>query len=456
MTPRLPSRRVGAAIRISAAALVLFLASMPARAQQRISIEDAINIALNENINLKKAENQVELSGRAVRSEIGSFLPDLRASVNASRNWGLAFDQTSGTLVREGSDGFSVGLNSSVNLFDGFSKISGLRGAQYALRSDELSRERAEQTVFFNVIQAYLQVLLQQEQVAIFEENLEAQRQQLRRIEEFVRLGARSIADQYQQEVTTANAELNLLDARRLRELNESRLLEILELDPLQEYAFDRIDPETIPIDVANYDVSAMLSESLDRRADVRAREWLIRALQQDVRAARGARLPSLNLSGSTGTSYSSRSDGDFSTQLGDNRSDRVSISLSIPLFNRFLTGTNIHRTRIAHANAMLDMDDLEQSVALEVRQAYNDYQSAVQSLAVTETQVRSASQAAAVEQERYNVGASTLVELTTSRANLVDAESQRAQAIYRFIFQRKVIDYYLGTLQPTDSVLPE
>jgi len=45
---------------------------------------------------------------------------------------------------------------------------------------------------------------------------------------------------------------------------------------------------------------------------------------------------------------------------------------------------------------------------------------------------------------------------LTQARAGLVDAESTRAQAIYQFVFQTKVIDYYLGVLQPTDTVIPQ
>lgn len=449
---------------------LMLLVAIPAAGQNRISLQDAINIALERNIDLIKAGNQVELSERTVLREKGDFLPSLNASSGANRNWGLTFDQTSGQLVTEQSDGFSMGLSSNVNLFNGFADIASLKGSQYQLEADKLTLERTEQAVFFDVIQAYLQVLLSQEQIGIQTENLESQQQQLRRIEEFVRLGARPISDQYQQEATVASVELNLLDAERALDLNESRLIQILELDPLLNYEFDRIDSESLGLDVQSYDLDAMLSQSLESRADVRAREFLIMAFEQDIREAKSGRLPTLSLSGSAGTSYSSQrveflrddmgnvigtNEIPFNDQLSDNRSGRMSLNLSIPLFNRFATRTNVHRTKIQYENSQLDMDNLKQTVALEVRQAYLDYQTAAKRLDVTEKQLRAARQAEAVEQERYNVGASTLVELTQARATLVDAESQRAQAIFQFVFQSRVIDYYLGVLNPTDSVLP-
>ena len=87
--------------------------------------------------------------------------------------------------------------------------------------------------------------------------------------------------------------------------------------------------------------------------------------------------------------------------------------------------------------------------MAIEVCQAYLDYQTAVKRLEVTQKGLQASDQALQVEQERYNVGASTLVELTQARSRFVDSASQRAQAVFQFHFQHRVIEYYLGTLDP-------
>jgi outer membrane protein len=91
--------------------------------------------------------------------------------------------------------------------------------------------------------------------------------------------------------------------------------------------------------------------------------------------------------------------------------------------------------------------------VALQVRQGYLDYQNAAKRLDVTARQVASAQAALDAEQERYDLGVSTLTELTQARALLVEAQSARAQAVAQFVFQQKLLAYAVGTLDPTASL---
>ncbi len=464
------SSLTGFSTRILTAFLALSFFSAPAFAQttETITFDEAVRIALDKNIDLKKAENQLVLQESNVQAEKGDFLPNLNISSRPSRSWGLTFDQTSGRLVSESSDGFNLSANSSVNLFNGFSDVASLKSAQHTLEADQFSLERQRQTTFFSVVQAYLSVIVDMEQVEIRKEDVEAQRQQLQRIEEFTRLGARPISDLYQQQATVANSELLLLDAERAQQLSEVRLIQVLELDPFRSYTFAAPDAEQISLDVASYDLDALLSGAVERRLDLKAREMDLMSLTENIRVAKAGRLPTVNLSGGVGTSYSSLRqelirdiEGNiigsekipFSDQFSDNRSGSVSLGISIPVFNRFSVRNNVQRSQIQRDNFALDLENLEQTISLEVRQAYLDYLSAAKRLDVTEKQLISARQASEVEQERYNVGASTLVELQQARASFVDAASKRAQAIYQFVFQSKLIDYYVGVVDPTQSL---
>ncbi len=435
---------------------------------QRITFDDAVALALERNVDLKKAENDVLLQDQLVAREKADFLPNLNLSLRPSRSWGLTFDQTSFRQVTQTSDFFSVSASSSVTLFDGFGNFATLREAQHTLESSSLTLERRRQTVFFNVIQAYLQIILDKEQVRIRAEDVESQQQQLRRIEEFTRVGSRPISDLYQQQATLAASELQLLEAERSVQLSEVRLIQVLELDPLRAYEFDAPSRDDIDLTASTYELDAMLQNSFDRRLDLQALDASISSAEQGIRAAKSGRYPSLTLFSSGGSSYSSLREEPiidvndqvtgfepvpFADQLDDNRSGSLGLTLSIPIFNRLFTKTGIQQARIRYNNLGLDRQNLRQNIALEVRQTYLDYLTAVKRLDVTEKQVRSARQAEQVESERYDIGASTLVELTQARASLVDAESQRAQAVYQFLFQGKVIEYYLGTLNPSQTL---
>ncbi len=445
-------------------------------AQEAIDFQDAINLALDRNIDLQKAANQLELQRSNVRRERGDFLPNLNLNSRPSRSWGQSFDQNSASLKTVRSDIISFGANSSVTIFNGFENFASLSSSKYLLESDEYAFDRARQTVFFNVIQAYLQVILDSERVAIREEDVESQNQQLTRIQEFTRLGARPISDLYQQEAAAASSELQLLEAERAVQLSHVRLIQVLQLDPMKDYVFDSPLVESLGLDIVSYDLDELLNRSLESRLDRMALQAEILAAGEDLRSAKSNRYPTLTASGGSNTNYRSLqqqmvldatgnplvdTNGDnvfetvpFSDQFSDNRGWSVSLNLSIPVFNGFQVRNGIDRAKITETNRKLDLQNLEQNIALEVRQAYLDYQTSSKRLDVTAKQLRSATQASEVEQERYNVGASTLVELQQARASFVDAASQRAQAVFQFVFQSKVIDYYLGILDPQDSVI--
>ena len=70
-----------------------------------------------------------------------------------------------------------------------------------------------------------------------------------------------------------------------------------------------------------------------------------------------------------------------------------------------------------------------------------------------SQKQLTSAEQALRVVQERYNLSDATLVELTQSQSAYTNAASQRAQAIFQFHFQERVLNYYQGTLDPTQKL---
>ncbi len=449
---------------------VVAVQPLPVQAQQ-ITFDDAIRIALDNNYLLKRSANQVRLEEITVRQRRYAPLPNLSFSSGTGRNFGLQFDQTTGELYTETSDRFNLGVGSSLTLFNGLAEFALLKQSRLDLESVDYTFERQRQAIVFQVMSRFLTLIQQKEQVTIQEDNVEATQQQLTQIEEFVRVGSRPMSDLLQQRAVAANAELALLNAQTAVQLAEGSLIQTLQLDPFGTYEFVMPSEEDIQLIPEDYEIDELLRNAFDRRYDLRAQELAIGSSEQSLRVARAGTLPRLSLSGSAGTGYSSQArqlvlddngrpvlgpSGNpvfeltpFSTQLTNNRSQSLSLSLSIPLFNRFQTHSQIQRARVNVDNARLEMDNLQHQIGLEVRQAYLDYVSDEKRLDVTEKQLEAAEQALAAEQERYNVGASTLVELTQARAAYVNAAGNRATAKFSFLFRKRLIDYYIGALDP-------
>jgi outer membrane protein len=437
-------------------ALILFTAAeAPAQDIQRITFSEVVDIALDRSVALRSAEYSRDLQSSRVQSERGDFFPNLNAGINPSANFGFNFDQNSLQLVNQTTYFASYGLSSTINLFRGFGDVASLKQAQLSYEAADYSYDRTQQNVLQEAILNYLQVIQDRETVKIQEENVRSQQQLLERIREFTRVGTRPISDLYTQEANTAQAELDLLTAQRSAQLSQARLVGQLLLDPLKEYEFVAPSSDEIDMTPVEYDPIGLIQSAFEQRLDLQAQRTRIDAAQQGVRAARASYWPSVNLTGQYGSSYSSADplDRTWSDQTKDNRSGSVRLGVTIPIFNRFNNKYNVEQSRVVERNAQLDFENLQQRVALEVRQAYLDYETAVKQLEVSDRRLRSAEQALEAEQERYNVGASTLVELTQVQSQYVSAASGRVNALVNYVARVALIEYFVGTISPNASI---
>ena len=126
-----------------------------------------------------------------------------------------------------------------------------------------------------------------------------------------------------------------------------------------------------------------------------------------------------------------------------------MSLGVQVPLFDRFATSNATRRAEIQADNERLNLENLQQDVALQVRRAHLDFNAAKEQLVVAEAQVRSAQLSLQASQDRYTAGASTLVEVSQAQALQVQAASSLVTAKYNLQFQRTLMDYYTGDLDP-------
>ncbi|MGA7303974.1 MAG: TolC family protein [Rhodothermales bacterium] len=440
-----------------AVALVMAFVVSNAGAQtvERLSFDEVLHLALERSTSLKSSASQLELEAASVRAEKADFLPNLSMSASPSVNFGFSFDQSTLQLVNERTWRANYSVGSTLNIFRGGADLATLKQARLSYQAADYSHDRTTEDVISEAILNYLQVIQDKEQVKIQQENVEAQRQLLSRIEEFTRVGTRPVSDLYQQQAQLAQDELTLLNAEHAVQISKARLIGQLKLNPVGDYEFDAPPTDEVALEPTTYDLQELIQIAFENRTDLAAGRRRIDAARQGVKASRALYWPQIDLSGGYGSSYSSADqlDRSFSTQFDEKRSGDVRIGLSIPIFNRFDTKYRVEQAQVQRKTAEWNYDDLEQRVALEVRQAVLDYQTAVKSLEVTERQLRAAQQALDAEQERYNVGASTLVELSQARAQYVSAASNRSSAIYSYLARTRLIDYYVGRIKPDETI---
>jgi outer membrane protein len=414
---------------------LLMSISLQAQNAEQITLQKAIEISLENNYQLKQARNNLGLAEEQVLSAKGDFLPSLNGSFSGNRREGSQFIPGTDNFVNTVSRSISGSASLGLPIFSGFQNINNLKSSRYNKRSEEENLQRVRETVIFETASNYLQVILDKELLEIDRENLAASEKTLEQVKAQVEVGSRPTVDLFNQEATVANNELQVVNSENALNSSKLRLIRQLQVDPLQPYEFStpEVDPENV--NAQDYNLRQLVDTALENRSDLISDQLSIQAQRHQLSVAKANLYPSLSLNARISSDYSDRVDFSFSDQFYDQ---------NVVNFNR---RSNIQSQLVSYKNAKLNLENTELQVVQDVNQAFNDYQSYVKQLQSSRKALTAAEKTYETQQERYQVGAGTLIELSDANAQFVQAQANTAQALFRVIFQQQLLDYYIGRL---------
>lgn len=412
-----------------------------------LTLSEAIKIALKNNPGLKQVSNQVQLNQISVKQKRANFYPELQISAKSSRQYFKTLSPQTGKYESEDSSSLNVNISTDINLFNGFYDIASLHQSKYELEAAESNFSRSKQAIIFETLQRYIQVITSKELIEVEKENLEAQRLQLIRIEDFFKAGRRPITDLYQQKAEIASSEYQLLNSKRNYEINKILLLQTMGVEQDTNYQVSDPGIDHIRDEIKTYNKDEVLSEALQKRSDVKARHLEIEAAKKGIKAAKSGYWPRFSLFTDLGTNYNSITNSfDFSNQFFDNNLNAtIGLSLSIPIFDKGMTKNNVAAAIVQLENQQLELENLRNQVNVEVQQAIENYHTAVQQVKVAESQLTYSKAALESVEARYNVHSATMVELTQARARNLEAAYDRVIAKYNLLTQTIAIAFYTG-----------
>jgi outer membrane protein len=434
--------------------ITTFLIAQP----KSLSLNQAIQNALELNLSIRQADNNFTSAQSGVLSAYGTYLPSLSASGGWTRT---ATDRPASTQLIGGApfavdassstiNSFSTGLSVGYTIFDGLNREAGYNRAVSNAVSAEKSADRTRQSIVYQVQSSYLSVLRNEQLTKVNEENLKRDLQQLERITESNRVGALSIGDVYRQQSQVAADELNLINAQNTYDKSKADLIALIGLDAAEDFTIT--DP-TIPNDIPAADLQATSAKytnfvelrrrAINTRPDYQGAKESFTAADWGVTSASSRYWPSVTAF--AGYSLSNILLDNIFDSGKNNKSLNWGLSIRWTLFDGFSTNQSVQSAMAISRNAELSLRQTERSISVEVKKALLDLEAARKQYEVSLKGVTSASQDRKVAQERYNLGAGTLVDLLTANAGLVNAEASRVNAIYNYITAQRNIEYVLA-----------
>ncbi len=440
--------------------LIICAAVMAVNAQTKtLTFEDAVKIALRNGVLFNQQKNNLELNQIQKTSNILGMGPTLSAQAQAARVDGNTFNNNTGQVVNGIFDQVNGQINANWNLFNGFGQVNRARQYSNLLDAQAFYVNRTAQDLINTVAGQYLQVLLDAELLKIANENWEALKNQLKQVKEQVELGARSPVDEYNQDSQTKAAELRALQAEINLVNDRSLLTQTLLLDPTEELEIAKPNWDVNSVSADQVEFKQVLDIALKNRGDYLRAEKNEDAARFGMHAAKATMTPTLSAFGTLYSAYN-HAHGDpavrpFDVQFkSDNLKKIYGLSLNIPIFggNQNLQNrTNYVQQRVLYLNNQLTRKNIEVQVKTDVMRAYQNMRLYSKTYSVTIDQLKAAEVALQLESERYSLGVTNFVDFANANRVFVQAQTDKAQAEYRLLFQKVLVDYAVGTLKPED-----
>jgi outer membrane protein len=445
--------------------IILFVTSpLLLLSQQKVwTLEECIGHALENNIQIKQQEIATQYQASALELSKLSLLPTLNGSASHNYAFGRALDETTYEFTDNQtvqSNNFNAGTN--VTLFRGLINYNTIKRNQYELLASEQDLEGFKDNISLNIALAYLQILLNMELVTATEAQVEMTNQQIARTQKLVDAGSLARGNLLDIEAQAAREELQLVNIQNQLTLSYLTLAQMLELPAVEDFAIS-IPALTIDPVIVKGDPSGIYSIAEKTRPEIIGAEYRLKGAEYDLSIAKGGRSPRLSLGASVGTAYSDNRVNpltlepySFRNQLNDNLNYGVGFSLNIPIFNGWQVNTNIRNSKLGIENSRYALEATKKQLYKNIQQAFTDALGALKKYSASNKAVASMEEAFRYSEQKLNNGLVTAVEYNQSKTQLLNAQSEMAQAKYEYVFKIKVLDFYKGipiTLQQIDII---
>ena len=422
--------------------LIAFSSVFALSAQQQYTLQECIEIALENNRNIKQQELNKEQKEIAYSQARTDLLPNLNASAGQNFVFGrsIGYDNV---YQNTNSSQTSFNIGSNITLFDGLRMKYNIDARKAEMFISEADLQKIQDDIVMSVSTAFMQVLMNKELLQISNEQIELTQTNLQRLNELVNSGKVARGELYEIEAQQAKEEFNQIQAENNLKLSLLDLAQIMEKEDFEN--FDVVVPNDILVDEdILLSPNTIYEAALIVRPEIRGAQYRVESSQKEIMIAKSAYYPSLSFGASMGSGYynmNGRDNASFGTQLKNNRSTSLGFSLSIPIFNKFQVRNRVKSAQLALENSRIEVDKTKIALRKKIEQAYYNAIGAESRWEAAQKSEVASKEAYRFAEQKYENGRGTSYELSQAKSNLANVLSDQAQAKYEYVFRLKILE---------------
>ena len=462
----------------------LFLPFFLSAQTDKWDLQRAVDYAVQNNISVKQSDVQARIADLQTRLAKGATIPSLNFNTQAGYNFGRNVDPTSNQFINQKTFFQTYSLQTNITLFNWFNIKNQVKSAQASEEASRLDVSRVKNDISLNVVAAYLQLLLSEEQINIAEAQIALSDSQRIITRKQVDAGSMPELNAAQIESQLALDSSTYITAVSSAQQNKLQLIALLNLDARQPFEVSIPDVDKIPLPpLSELEPDVLLQIATTTQPQQQVDSLRIVADQYNIKATKGAMYPTLSAFGSIGSNYSNqyktasnllqgfRTDTIASAkvngtdypvvaqtpvyttqfnqlgywkQISDVQlGQSIGVQLNVPIFNGRQLRTNYERARLNLESSKLQLALDNQTLQQNIYTARATAEAAIQKFYSDQKAAAYAEYANELSRKRYNIGMLSTSDFLVVQNNLATARFNLAAARYDYIFRIKLLEYY-------------
>jgi len=464
---------------------LLFANIVATKAQDTWSLQRSVDYALANNIDIRQQVVQKRLAELTLHQSKMAQIPTLNGSVGGSYASGRNVDPITNSFITTSYASYTGVLSAGANIFNFFYQQNTIASNKYNYQAQDKLLEKARNDVAFNIATAFLQILLNTEQVHISEVQVKLTLDNLANTKKLVIAGSVPESNQADLEAQLATDSVTLVNAQN------QVIQSTLQMKALLNLSFDQPYVPQIPDNIGEIplprlqevDPEMVYSAASSNNPLIKADQLLVKANERSYAAYKAQMYPTLSVSGqaysgyatsaknteilsikseqdapigtvvtSTGTytvttkqyEYNTKSTTiPFNDQVSNNFKQTIGVSLNIPILNGWTYRTNAQKARLNIETQKLTMEKDNQKLRQDIYTAHANAVSALQKYYAASRGVDASQKAYDFATKRFDLGLMNTIDYITTQSKLFNAQINKVSAQYDYIFKMKLLEFY-------------
>ena len=450
--------------------------------ETKLGLQQAVDIALKNNISVKQSENQVLLNALQLQQSKFNKLPSARGNVNESFNFGRNVDPFTNTFVDQNVNYNSLRLDADVIIFNGYQLQNTIAQNEIFLKATQLDLQAMKENISLQVVLAYLNIMNAEDQLVISQSQTNITKLQIDRTDKLVRAGSLAQSNLFDLKAQLAGEESTVINNQSILDLAKLTLLQLLNDKTITDVKVDRISVPTPSTGGYEATIGKIFEVAENSQPTIKAADLRIKGADKSIEIAKAGFLPTIGASANFGGNQSNRQKDflkteeikeqnlgtvkfqgqdiplivtgkrdvyseigttSYFTQLGNTFNYGFGVNASIPIFSKYSNKSNVSRAKIQKENANLNAQQARLTLRQNIETAYTNLTNSAKRYDAFTVQVSALEESFRAAESRFNAGAIDFVSYSLQKTNLDKAKGNLVAAKYDFIFRTKILDYY-------------